>query len=257
MDDSIHVKISGDWVREVASRRRVRIQHMDIAHDNTNLSAGRRVLVYDHERKRQLGLLRIAHYEPIDARGGWVTLEADVDGIEKGDSLYLMSEGEAVIEDCTFNTQLQRAILTHQPTLIRRCEINDNGQGIVVSFGDIEGPPTQRIRVEDCMFRNLSVRALTIACPSRDYDQGGDPQFIASGNHFFLPAGVPALQVRNSQGVALIDNVYHHFGPAPRPSEYIVLVNSPLRDDRGNRFSPVPEKGRTEPPDTRSRKNPP
>ena len=254
MDDSIHVKISGDRVREVASPRRVRIQHMDIAHDNTNLSTGRRVLVYNHERKRQLGLLRVAQYEPIDARSGWVTLETDVAGIEKGDSLYLMSEGEAVIEDCTFNTQLQRAILTHQPTLIRRCEINDNGQGIVVGFGDIEGPPTQQIRVEDCTFRNLSVRALTIACPSRDYDQGGDPQFIATGNHFLLPTGVPALQVRNSQGVALIENVYHHFGPAPRPAEYVNLINSPLREDRGNRFVPAPEGSGIGPPENRHRK---
>ncbi len=254
MDDSIHVKISGDWVREVASPQRVRIQHMDITHDNTNLSAGRRVLIYDHERKRQLGLLRIAQYEPIDARSGWVTLEAEVVGIEKGTSLYLMSEGEAVIEDCTFNTQLQRAILTHQPTLIRRCEINDNGQGIVVSFGDIEGPPSQRIRVADCTFRNLSVRALTIACPSRDYDQGGDPQFIATGNHFFLPTGVPALQARNSQGVTLIDNVYHHFGSAPRPADYVILINSPLREDRGNQFLPVPEGSRTEAPGNRDQK---
>ena len=122
----------------------------------------------------------------------------------------------------------------------------------VVSFGDIEGPPTQRIRVEDCIFRNLSLRALTIACPSRDYDQGGDPQFIATGNHFFLPTGVPALQVRNSQGVALIDNGYHHFGPAPRPAEYVILINSPLREDRGNRFLPVPEGSGIAPPENRS-----
>jgi hypothetical protein len=240
MDDSIHVKISGDCVREVSSPRRVRIQHMDIAYDNTNLSAGRSVLVYDHARKRQLGLRRIVQYEPIDARGGWVTLESDVPGMNTGNSLYLMAEGEAVIEDCTFNTQLQRAILTHQPTLIRRCEVNDTGQGIVVSFGGIEGPPSQRIRVEDCTFRNLTVRALTIACPSLDYDQGGAPQFIATGNRFFLPPGVPALQVRNSQGVALIDNVHHHFGPAPKPADYIILINSPLGEDRGNRFAPVP-----------------
>lgn len=241
MDDSIHVKISGDWVREVATARRLRTQHMDISLDNTNLGPGRRVLVYDHQRKRQRGLLRIAHYEPLDSRGGWVTLEADVPGIKLGDSLYLMSEGEALIEDCTFNTQLQRAILTHQPTLIRRCEINDNGQGVVVGFGDIEGPPTQRIRVEDCTFRDLSVRALSIACPSQDYDQGGDPQFIATGNRFFLPPKVPALQVRNSAGVALIGNVFHHDGPPPVRSEFLILINSPLRTDEGNRFVPAPK----------------
>ncbi len=244
MDDSIHVKISGDWVREVASPTRLRIQHMDISLDNTNLGAGRRVLVYDHKGKRQLGLLRIAQYEPLDARSGWVTLEAEVPDIKPGDSLYLMSEGEALIEDCTFNTQLQRAILTHQSTLIRRCEINDNGQGVVVGFGDIEGPPTQRIRVEDCIFRDLSVRALSIACPSRDYDQGGDPQFIAIGNRFFLPAKVPALQVRNSAGVALIGNVFHHVGPAPSWAAFLVLINSPLRTEQDNRFVPGPQERR-------------
>lgn len=241
MDDSIHVKISGDWVREVASARRVRIQHMDIALDNTNLGAGRRVMVYDHQGKRQLGLLRIAHYEPLDSRGGWVTLEADVPGITSGNSLYLMSDGEALIEDCTFNTQLQRAILTHQPTLIRRCVINDNGQGVVVGFGDIEGPPTQRIRVEDCTFRDLAVRGISIACPSGDYDQGGDPQFIALRNRFILPAKVPALQVRNSAGIALIDNLFYYSGPAPSRTELLVLINSPLMSDQGNRLVPVVE----------------
>jgi hypothetical protein len=110
---------------------------------------------------------------------------------------------------------------------------------VVVGFGDIEGPPTQRIRVEDCTFRNLSVRAVSIACPSGDYDQGGDPQFIALGNGFFLPAKVPALQVRNSAGVAHRSNVFYHDGAAPRRSELVVLINSPLRTEEDNRFVPV------------------
>lgn len=239
MDDSIHVKISGDWVREVASPRRVRIQHMDIVLDNTNLGAGRRVLVYDHQRKRQLGLLRIAAYEPLDARSGWVTLEADVPGIKAGDSLYLMSDGEARIEDCVFNTQLQRAILTHQSTLIRGCEFNDTGQGVVVGFVDIEGPPTQRIRIEEGIFRNLSVRAISIACPSADYDQGGDPQLIVKNNRFFLPARVPALHVRNSAGVAVIGNVFHYRDQPPSRSELLLLTHSPLRVDEDNRIVPL------------------
>ncbi len=236
MDDSIHVKISGDWVTEVASPRRLKIRHMDVTTDNTNLGAGRRVLVWDHGRKRELIQTRIAHYEPIDARTGWVTLATDAPGLKQRDSLYLMSEGEAVIENCRFGTQLQRAILTHQSTLIKGCDIQDNGQGVVVAFGDIEGPPTQRIRVEGCTFRNLSLRALSITCPSLDYDQGGDPQLIATGNDFFLPPGVPALVVRNSHGVALRDNRYHIRGEPPAPADTLVLVNSTLREDRDNQF---------------------
>lgn len=236
MDDSIHVKISGDWIMEVASPRRVRIQHMDIMHDNTNLATGRRVMVYDHGGKRAVASATIADYAPLDHRSGWATLDRDVPGIAVRQSLYLEAEGEAVIERCTFGTQLQRAILTHQPTVIRGCVITHNGQGIVVAFQSIEGPPSQRLRVEGCRFSDLTRGAISVACPSPDYDQKGDPQFICVGNTFRLPPGVPAIQVTHSRGVALRENTFYGDARAPAATEVIKLTGSPLREDRGNRF---------------------
>jgi hypothetical protein len=240
MDDSIHVKISGDWITKVASPRKVEIRHMDIAWDNTNLGAGKRVMVYDHDRKRELATARIDRYEAIDHRRGWVTLDREVPEIKTGDSLYLEAEGEAVIERCRFETQLQRAILTHQPTVIRDCSIRDNGQGIVMEFVDIEGPPSQRLRVENCSFSNLTRRAISIYCSSKDYDQKGDPQFICQGSTFDLPEGIPAFKVVNSRGVALLGNHFLNAGRKPSLNRYAQLHNSPIRVNRDNTFTPPP-----------------
>jgi hypothetical protein len=239
MDDSIHVKISGDWITEVASPRRVRIRHMDIAWDNTNLGRGKRVLVYDHDDKREVATAFLAEYEAIDHRTGWVTLDRDVPEMGVKDSLYLEAQGEALIERCSFGTQLQRAILTHQPTRIRDCLIQDNGQGIVVSFTGIEGPPSQRLHVERCTFSNLKLRAIYVQCPSTDYDQKGDPQFICSDSTFRLPPGVPAFEVIHSRGVSLRNNRYVYCGTRPALEDYRILTDSPLLEDRDNIFVPA------------------
>ncbi len=237
MDDSIHIKISGDWITKVASPRRVQIRHMDIGWDATNLGTGKRAMIYDHDQKRELATVQIVKYEPINFRQGWATLDRDVPGMQKDDSFYLEATGESLIENCRFGTQLQRCILMHQPTLIRNCSMQDTKQGIVLGFGgQIEGPPSQRLRVENCVFKNLSMRAISNVCPSHDYDQKGDPQFICRDSVFDLPEKVPAFNIVNSKGVELQNNRYLYSGAKPDEGKYIILKNSPVRKDSGNRF---------------------
>ena len=239
MDDAIHIKISGDWIKEVASPRRVRIEHMDIIRDNTNLAEGKRVMVYDHENERELATAEILGYEPIDYRNGWVTLDQDIPDMSEGNSLYLEAEGVAVIKNCQFETQLQRAILTHQPTNIQGCQFRDTGQGVVMEFSKywiIEGPPSQRLWIENCTFENLTLRAVSVFCPSHDYDQKGDPQFICTNSTFRLSEGVPAFKVVNSKGVSLSGNRFYYTGKKPNRDEYIILDNSPLRKYKNNLF---------------------
>jgi hypothetical protein len=238
MDDAIHIKISGDWITEVISPRRVKIRHMDIAWDNTNLGPGKRVMVYDHDSKRELATATIVDYQAIDYRQAWVTLDRDVPDMAVQDSLYLEATGEALIDNCHFGTQLQRAILTHQPTLIRSCTIEDNGQGIVVGFTGIEGPPSQRLRVEDCTFTRLQYRAISVTCPSKIYDQKGNPQFICSDSLFNLAPGVPAFHITRSRGVSLRNNRYLYIGPEPDLDQYRLLIDSPLHENITNRFIP-------------------
>jgi len=236
MDDSIHVKISGDWITRVQSPRRVKIRHMDLGWDATNLGTGKRVMIYDHDQKRELATARIVSYKPINFRQGWVTLDRDVPEMRENDSLYLDAVGEVLIENCRFGTQLQRCILIHQPTLIRNCSMQDTRQGIVLGFKDIEGPPSQRLRIENCVFRNLSLRAVSNVCPSRHYNQKGDPQLICRNCVFDLPPGVPAFNIVNSNGVELQNNCYLYSGARPAEEKYIYRVNSPLRKNSGNRF---------------------
>jgi len=237
MDDSIHIKISGDWITKVETPRRVQIEHMDIGWDATNLGAGKRAMIYDHDGKRELATVRIVKYEPIDYREGWATLDRDVPEMEVNDSFYLEAVGEALIENCRFETQLQRCILMHQPTLIRNCSMQDTKQGIVLGFGgQIEGPPSQRLRVENCVFKNLSMRAISNVCPSHDYDQKGDPQLVCRDSVFDLPEHVPAFNVVNSRGVELQGNRYLYSDTKPDETKYIGLKNSPLRKNSDNQF---------------------
>ena len=120
--------------------------------------------------------------------------------------------------------------------------ILDNGQGIVVGFGDIEGPPSQRLHVEHCRFARLKYRAISVTCPSKDYDHKGDPQFICIGSVFSLPPDIPAFRITNSQGVSLRNNRYLYSGIKPTLDRYRLLIDSPLREDVNNWFVLEPER---------------
>jgi choline-sulfatase len=229
LDDAIHIKMSGDRVEEVASARKVRIKHMD-TRDNTNLGIGKTVMVFDAEENRQLAMAVITDFEHIDHRSGWVTLDKDIENLSVGTRLYLQAENEAIIQNCQFGTQLQRAILTHQPTTIRNCAILDNGKGLdqALASGGIEGPPSQRVIFDNVAFDNLSVVALQVGCPSKEYNQLGTPQLIVKNCLFNLPDGVPAVQTKNSNGVSMIGNKFGYLNKKPKEKEYFQLNNTEM-----------------------------
>ncbi len=237
LDDAIHIKMSGDRVEEVASARKVRITHMD-TRDNTNLGIGKIVMVFDAEENRQLAMVVIADFEHIDHRSGWVTLEKDVENLRVGVRLYLQAENEAIIQNCVFGTQLQRAILTHQPTTIRNCVITDNGVGLyqALTSGGIEGPPSQRVVLENVIFDNLSSVAIEVHCPSKEYDQIGTPQLIVENCLFNLADGIPALKIKNSNGVSMIGNKFGYLNKEPKQEDYIQLSNTDMVEFTDNTY---------------------
>ncbi len=237
LDDAIHIKISGDRVEEVESPRKFRIAHMD-TRDNTNLGIGKKVMVFDPDKNRQLAMAVITDFEHIDHRRGWVTIDQDVDGIKAGDRLYLQAENEAIIQNCQFGTQLQRAILTHQPTTVRNCVIIDNGKGLNqgLSSGGIEGPPSQRVIFENVTFVNLSYVGLDVNCSSKDYDQLGTPQLIIKNCLFNLPDDIPALRIQNSNGVSMVGNRFAYKGKKPKEEDLFKLTNTDFIQFKDNEF---------------------
>lgn len=237
LDDGIHIKMSGDIVQEVASSQKVRISHMD-TRDNTNLGIGKTVMVFDAEENKQLAMAVIADFEHINHRQGWVTFDKDVEGIKVGTRLYLQAENEAIIQNCVFGTQLQRAILTHQPTTIRNCIIMDTGKGIhqALATGGIEGPPSQRIILDNVVFENLSNVAIEVYCPSKDYNQLGTPQLIVKNCLFNLPDGVPALKIENSNGVRMEGNKFGYKNRKPKVKNYFQLTNAEMTEFLDNIF---------------------
>jgi hypothetical protein len=237
LDDAIHIKISGDKIEEVVSPRKVRIAHMD-TRDNTNLGAGKTVMVFDPEENKQLAMAVIVDFEHIDHRRGWVTLDKDIDKLKEGVCLYLQAVDEAIIQNCQFGTQLQRAILTHQPTTIRNCAVVDNGKGLDQSLmsGGIEGPPSQRVIFDNVTFVQLSQVAFNVNCPSKDYNQMGTPQLIIKNCLFNLPDRVPALKVVNSNGVSMVGNKFGCTKKKPDYNEYFQLINTEMIDFSDNTF---------------------
>lgn len=237
LDDAIHIKMSGDKVEEVASSRKMRITHMD-TRDNTNLGIDKTVMVFDAEENKQLAMAVITDFEHIDHRSGWVTLDQDIENLKVGTRLYLQAENEAIIQNCQFGTQLQRAILTHQPTTIRNCAILDNGKGLdqALATGGIEGPPSQRVILDNVTFHNLSRVALQVGCPSKGYDQLGTPQLIVKNCIFNLPDGIPAVQIKNSNGVSMIGNTFGYLKKKPKKKDYFQLMNTEMLTFSDNTF---------------------
>ena len=237
MDDAIHIKISGDVIAEVLSPSRFRIVHMDNESDNTNLGVGKEVMLFDRKELKQLAMSKIIDYQAINHREGIVTLASEIDGVSKGMCLYLQGIGKALIDRCNFGTQLQRAILTHQPTKVSNCNIVDNGKGfdLALMSEGIEGPPTQFLQVENCLFENLSYVGLCVDCPSLNYDQKGKPQLLIKNCTFKLPKDIPILQIKNSQGVSLIGNKYYiHKGSSK--VKLFEFQNTLLIEDSNNTY---------------------
>lgn len=238
MDDAIHIKISGDDIKEILSPRKFRIGHKDILWDNTNLDVGKEIMLFDSKSLKQLAICNIVEYEAINSREGIVTIDQDIPDISLDVCVYLQGKGEAIIRNCEFGTQLQRGILTHQPTYVYGCTIIDNGKGFDLALlsGGIEGPPTQRLTVENCVFKNLSYVGLEINCSSLDYDQKGIPQLIIKKCTFDLPEKVPALKVKNSSGVSLIENIYYYKDKKPDYEFYMQLENTKIIQNENNVF---------------------
>lgn len=213
MDDAIHVKMAGDKVSEVLAKNMIRTYCSDIVWNNTCLGEGKTVMIYDYELAKQLAMCRIVAYEPLNCREGICTLDQEVEGMKEGTFVYLQAneDEEATIRNCSFGTQLQRAILCHQPTLVSGCTIEDNGTGfdLALMSGGIEGPPTQRLTIENTKFLNLAWSGMSVICPSKNYDQKGEYQLIVRGCTFDLQNDVPLISIQNSNGLMFTDNTVY------------------------------------------------
>ena len=232
MDDAVHIKMSGDRVTAVASPRVCTIEHSDILWDNTNLGTGKRVMVFEKQTGRQLDTCVVMRYVPHDYRRGEVWLDHDVSGLREGMMLYLMPVGEALVAGCTFATQLQRAILTHQRTLVSCCRVEDNGIGLDLALmsDGIEGPPNQQVRVDRCVFSRIAWSVINDTCPSDGYWQNdsrgpGQPpaQLMVTHSEFQLDSGVRLLRAVRAHGVVLHGNTVYCRGALTPPS---VLVET-------------------------------
>ena len=238
MDDAIHIKMSGDAITEVLAPNKFRIAHKDILWDNTNLGTGKKVMVFTPETSMQLAECAIADYRPINCREGIVTLDKDVAEADTKTCLYLQSDEEAVIENCTFGTQLQRGILTHQPTRVSGCTIEDNGLAFELALmsGGIEGPPTQRLTIENCTFRNLVWGGISDVCPSHAYNQKGTPQLIIRNCTFDMRHNVPLVSAVNSNGVSFTGNTIIRKDGNSTAASFFQLTNTALLENSGNKY---------------------
>lgn len=238
MDDAIHIKMSGDAIKEILATNKFKIEHKDILWDNTNLGKGKKVMVFNPETYKQLAECTITDYEPLNYREGIVTLDKNVAEADTKTCLYLQSDEEAVITGCTLGTQLQRGILTHQPTKVTNCTIEDNGLAFELALlsGGIEGPPTQKLTIENCIFRNLVWGGISVNCPSHDYNQKGTPQLVVKNNIFDLRHNIPLVSAVNSNGVSFTGNTIINKNGNAAALSFFRLANSPVLENKDNRY---------------------
>lgn len=236
MDDAIHIKISGDAITEIISPSKFKIAHMDNISDNTNLGIGKEVMLFNAKNSRQIAMCKIIDYNPLNHREGIVTIDKDIHNLSKDVKLYLQANDKAIITNCKFGTQLQRGILTHQPTIVSNCEIIDNGKGFELALMSrgIEGPPTQSLLVDGCVFRNLSYIGLNVSCPSLEYEQKSVPQLIIKNCIFDLNDTIPILQLENSKGLSFTENKIIYSDKRPIWTERFKLKNSDIIEFKNN-----------------------
>lgn len=242
MDDAIHIKMSGDAIKEVFAQNKFKIEHKDILWDNTNLGKGKKVMVFNPETSKQLAECTITDYEPLNYREGIVTLDKNVAEADTKTCLYLQSDEEAVITGCTLGTQLQRGILTHQPTKVTNCTIEDNGLAFELALlsGGIEGPPTQKLTIENCIFRNLVWGGISVNCPSHDYNQKGTPQLVVKNNIFDLRHNIPLVSAVNSNGVSFTGNKIITKKANVAEASLFRLINTPVLENSNNLYTSQP-----------------
>lgn len=242
MDDAIHIKMSGDAIKEVFAQNKFKIEHKDILWDNTNLGKGKKVMVFNPETSKQLAECTITDYEPLNYREGIVTLDKNVAEADTKTCLYLQSDEEAVITGCTLGTQLQRGILTHQPTKVTNCIIEDNGLAFELALlsGGIEGPPTQKLTIENCIFRNLVWGGISVNCPSHDYNQKGTPQLVVKNNIFDLRHNIPLVSAVNSNGVSFTGNKIITKKANVAEASLFRLINTPVLENSNNLYTSQP-----------------
>lgn len=238
MDDAIHIKMSGDAIKEILAANKFKIEHKDILWDNTNLGKGKKVMVFNPETSKQLAECTITDYEPLNYREGIVTLDKNVAEADTKTCLYLQSDEEAVITGCTLGTQLQRGILTHQPTKVTNCTIEDNGLAFELALlsGGIEGPPTQKLTIENCIFQNLVWGGISVNCPSHNYNQKGTPQLVVKNNIFDLRHNIPLVSAVNSNGVSFTGNKIINKNGNAAALSFFRLANSPVLENKDNRY---------------------
>lgn len=242
MDDAIHIKMSGDAIKEILATNKFKIEHKDILWDNTNLGKGKKVMVFNPETSKQLAECTITDYEPLNYREGIVTLDKNVAEADSKTCLYLQSDEEAVITGCTLGTQLQRGILTHQPTKVTNCTIEDNGLAFELALlsGGIEGPPTQKLTIENCIFRNLVWGGISVNCPSHDYNQKGTPQLVVKNNIFDLRHNIPLVSAVNSNGVSFTGNKIITKKANVAEASLFRLINTPVLENSNNLYTSQP-----------------
>ena len=242
MDDAIHIKMSVDAIKEILATNKFKIEHKDILWDNTNLGKGKKVMVFNPETSKQLAECTITDYEPLNYREGIVTLDKNVAEADTKTCLYLQSDEEAVITGCTLGTQLQRGILTHQPTKVTNCTIEDNGLAFELALlsGGIEGPPTQKLTIENCIFRNLVWGGISVNCPSHDYNQKGTPQLVVKNNIFDLRHNIPLVSAVNSNGVSFTGNKIITKKANVAEASLFRLINTPVLENSNNLYTSQP-----------------
>lgn len=242
MDDAIHIKMSGDAIKEILATNKFKIEHKDILWDNTNLGKGKKVMVFNPETSKQLAECTITDYEPLNYREGIVTLDKNVAEADTKTCLYLQSDEEAVITGCTLGTQLQRGILTHQPTKVTNCTIEDNGLAFELALlsGGIEGPPTQKLTIENCIFQNLVWGGISVNCPSHDYNQKGTPQLVVKNNIFDLRHNIPLVSATNSNGVSFTGNKIITKKANVAEASLFRLINTPVLENSNNLYTSQP-----------------
>jgi hypothetical protein len=210
MDDSLNIKISSEVVEEVQGPR-VRLRHGDIVHDGAVVEPGQSLLFLGAGGRRHLDYRKVLAVERLGYRELWVTLEAPLEGLARGDLAYLRPIRDARVSGCEFRSQLKTALLVYPPAEVSDCVFADVAYGVHSPFpGKIEGPPPSRLRITRCEFLRPSVAAIALHLPAAETGVPGRQALVLGQSRITLaPGRGHALAAHQQTGILLRQVTIH------------------------------------------------
>ncbi len=152
--------------------------------------------------------------------------------LDQASLLYTLTTGRLAVSNCTFGTQLKKAIICRPPALIEDCRFEESNYGIhaYVTSDDEEGPFPRSHTYRNLRFKNVGIGAIVLYKPGGP-QSGIDQEFVIDGVNIYQDGSAvdsaTGISISGMNGVT-VSNSTIRFAADVDPSKALLVVNNSL-----------------------------